>query len=279
MNVSRLKGSSLQNACSMIPVNIMSSADMVLGCEEDESIAGVAAIIKKGDEWGIIWLYVLPEYRGKGAGGKLLDTTIDMADHEGVSILSSVMEADFEDRPLIELMLARRQFLITWKTITKMRVMADQLKKAALLPAYPKEHLGNNQVIPLGRISSSTINRFRKEAEEKGNLLVSRADYKNADGTKSMVLENDGNIVGILLLHREKQGQLYQIKLCYVDRQYRMHVVSMIKRAAKAMLIDLGDTKAIEFLCMDDSVVKLGERIFPKHELFRNDIVFGECWL
>lgn len=279
MHVSRLMGSSLQNACSIVPADIMNSADMVLGCKDNEITAGVAAIIKKDDEWGLIWLYVLPQYRNKGVGSMLLDDLISMAEQEEVSILSSVMEADIADRHRIELMLARRQFLLNWKTVDKMRVTIEQLRNAAILTAYPKDHLGDNRVMSLGKIPSLTLSNFIKEAERKGNLLVSRADYKNADGAKSMVLEKDGIILGVLLLQMAQKGQLYQVKLCYVDRHYKMHIVSMIQRAAEAILNDPGSTEAIEFSCMDDSIVKLGKHIFPEHELLKNDIIFGEFWL
>ncbi len=279
MKVSKLIGSSLRDACAIVPANIMNSADIVFGCKEQDLIAGVAAIAKKDDEWGIIWLYVMPQYRGKGAGGRLLDAAISMAEHEGVSILSSIMEADFADRSQVELMLARRQFLMTWKTVIRMRVTIEQLKKTDFLKTYPEEHLGKIQVTPLGKVASLTLNHFIKVAEKEGNLLVSRADYKNADGTKSMVLEKDGTIIGILLLQLEEQGQLCQVKLCYVDRQYKIYMVSMIKKSAEAVLNDVGSIKTIGFSCMDASVVKLGKHIFPEHELFENDVVFGECWL
>lgn len=278
MNVSRLIGNSLRDARAMVPVDIMNCADMVLGCKEKELIVGAAAIVKNDDEWGIIWMYVLPQYRGNGAGGRLLNAIISMADQEGVSILSSVMEVGFAQRPQVELMLARRQFLMTWKTITKMRVTVEQLKKVAFLKAYPEEYLGKIRVSPLGKVASLKLNHFIKEAEKEGNLLVSRVDYKNADGEKSMVLEKDGIIVGILLLQKE-QGQPYQVKLCYVDKQYKIHIVSMIKKSAEAILNASGNVKNIEFLCMDASVEKLGKHIFPEHELLKIDIVFGECWL
>ncbi len=279
MHVSRLMGSSLQNACSIVPTDIMNSADMVLGCKDNEVIAGVAAIIKKDDEWGLIWLYVLPQYRRKGAGSMLLDAMISMAEQEGVSILSSVMEADIADWHRIELMLARRQFLLTWKTVDKIRITIEQLRNAPILTAYPKYHLGDNRIMSLGKVSSLALNNFIKEAERKGNLLVSRADYKNADGAKSMVLEKDGIILGVLLLQTAEKRQLHQVKLCYVDRHYKMYIVFMIQRAAEAILNNPGGTEAIEFTCMDDSIVKLGKHIFPEHELLKSDIIVGECWL
>lgn len=281
MQIIKLTGNRLNCATAYIPDDIINSSDLFWGYEAAGTLVAVAAVFSSKDEWGILWFYVLPEYRRKGYGNAFLEALVKKGQQAGVSIMTSVMEADIKDELYMELILSRMQFLLTWNTIKKMRVSMPQLEKAVFLTdsRYNRKIHGQARVKPLELVTSISLKKFIKKQEEEQNFMVSRADYSEADGKKSMALLANGDIVGIILLQKEEMADCFQISLCYVDKRYKPHVVALLKEAASAVLSDRDHIEALEFVCMDQSIVKLGKHIFPEYEILKNDIVVGECWL
>lgn len=281
MQINILTGNNLNKARAYIPENAMNSCDLFFGYEDNEALVAVAAVLSKKDEWMITWFYVLPEYRRRGYGSAFLDALVNKGELSGVSIMTSIMDAGVEDRRYMELILARKQFLLIWESISRIRISLEQLQKAVFLTdeRYKRSLHGQAKTKPLGQVSSVELKKFIKTQEEENNYLLSRADYSRADGKKSMALLVNDDIVGLILLQKEDESRSFQISLCYVDKQYEAYVVYLFKEAAGAVLLDKDNVEALEFACMDESIVKLGKHIFPEYELLKNDIVIGECWL
>ncbi len=280
MQIVKLTGNNLNNARTYIPENVMHSSDTFFGFEDQEALVAVAAVLSKKDEWMINWFYVLPSYRHQGYGSAFLHDLLAKSEQSGVGIITSLMDAEIEDRIYMELLLARKQFLLSRESISTIRISMEQLKKAVFFTddRYSKRLHSKAKLKPLGQVSSIALKKFIKTQEDEKNYLASRADYSGADGKKSMVLLVDEDIVGLILLQKEDDS-LFQVSLCYVEKQYEAHVVALFKEAAEALLLDEDQVDTLEFACMDQSIVKLGDHLFPEYKLLKNDIVIGECWL
>ncbi len=278
MEIQKLTGSKLAAASRIVPLYILGEAEAVIGCEVDQHLAGAAALMKKDEEWVLTWLYVEPEHREKGYGNALLDEAIKIARKGGCVILTATLDQNGEKAALVTAMLGRRGFILAWDSIVNINVNKDQFQKAVFLT--DDKYAGatrdkNLRVLPLQKVQSIDLMNFVKKQERSGNYLVSRANYELADVNLSKVLICDDQVEGVMLIESEEEGK-YSIDLCYVSKKHQLGFVGLCKALAKELLAPENHFEKLSFACMEDSVKRLGEHIFPEHDVEYNDIVSGQ---
>ena len=278
MEIQKLTGSKLAAASRIVPLYILGEAEAVIGCEVDQNLVGAAALMKKDEEWVLTWLYVEPEQREKGYGSALLDEAIRTAWKGGCIIMTATLDQNGEQAALVTAMLGRQGFILEWDSIVSIKVNKDQFQKAVFLT--DAKYAGatkdkNSRVLPLHKVQSIDMANFIKKQERSWNYLVSRANYELADANLSKVLICDDQVEGVLLIESETEG-CYSIDLCYVSKKHQPGFVELCKALAKELLAPEQHFEKLTFACMEDSVKRLGEHIFPEHDVEYNDIVSGQ---
>ena len=280
MQIKNLTGKELRRAAALVPDCILREATLVLGSGIKEDLAGVAVLMKRDGDWVVTWLYVEPEYRKRGYGTALLQGAVTAAKNAGAVSLSMNLDGNSEDGRLTAAMLTRQFFRLHFEQTARVQVTREQLEKAVIFtdPRFAgDEKRIPSQICSLRDLKSTELLTFLEDCEKRGNYLVSRADYKRADGRKSKILVSQGQIVGVLLLERT-QEKLFTLQLSYVEKKHQMEFISLIRAAARS-LREAEEWEKLEFVCMDSSILQLADHIFPEKEIFWDCMITGDRWL
>ncbi len=279
MQIKKLTGKELRKASVLVPDEMLRNGTLVLGATAKENLAGVVVLMKRDQDWVVTWLYVEPEYRKQGYGSALLQGALTAAKSAGALTLSMDIDGDSEAGRLMAFMLTKYFFCLHFERIASIQITRDQLEKSVIFadPRYAGENKRrSSKVCSLRDLKSTELFSFLEDCERRGNYLVSRADYRSADGRVSKVLVFEGQIVGVVLLERNEEN-VYELQLSYVERKCQTEFISLIREAAFSLREE--EWEKLEFVCMDSSVLHLADHIFPEKEIIWKCMITGERWL
>lgn len=280
MQIKNLTGKELRGAKVLVPHEILRQGTLVLGCFFKEILAGVAILMKREVDWVVTWLYVEPEYRKRGYGNALLQGAVTAAKNAGAISLSMDLDGDSKEGHLMALMLTNYFFRLHFERIASVGITREQFEKAVFFtnPRYAGEEKRiSSKLRSLRDLKSTELVAFLEDCERRGNYLVSRADYRNADGRVSKVLVSGGQIGGVVLLERTEEKQ-YGLQLSYVEKKHQMDFIGLIQAVGLSLQETEGWEK-LEFVCMDSAVLQLADHIFPEKEIVWKCVITGDRWL
>lgn len=280
MQIKNLTGKELRKANAFVPDGIMRQGSLVLGCFLKETLVGVAVLMKREVDWVVTWLYVEVGYRKRGCGSALLCGAVRAAKHAGAVSLSMDLDGDCKEGQLMALMLTKYFFRLHFDRMAKVEVTRKQLEKSVIFTdsRYTGERKRQSaKITSLRDLKSKELFAFLEDCERRGNYLVSRADYRNADGKASKVLVSEGQIVGVVLLGRTEE-KVYEIQLSYLEKKHQMDFIRLIRGVAMSLL-EVQDWERLEFVCMDSAVLQLADHIFPQKEINWKCVITGDRWL
>ncbi len=280
MQIKNLTGKELRWAKALVPHEILRQGTLVLGCFSKEILAGVAILMKRDVDWVVTWLYVDSDYRKRGYGNALLQGAVTAAKNAGAISLSMDLDGDSKEGHLMALMLTNYFFRLHFERIASVQITREQFEKAVVFtkPRYVGgEKRISSKVYSLRDLKSAELFSFLEACERRGNYLVSRADYRSADGRVSKVLVSGGQIVGVALLEATEE-KVYGLQLCYVEKKHQMDFIGLIQSVGLSLQERKG-WKKLEFVCMDSTVLQLADHIFPEKEIAWKCVITGDKWL
>lgn len=280
MQIKNLTGKELRWAKALVPHEILRQGTLVLGCFSKEILAGVAVLMKRDVDWVVTWLYVDLEYRKRGYGNALLQGAVTAAKNAGALALSMDLDGDSKGGHLMALMLTNYFFRLHFERIASVQITREQFEKAVVFtkPRYVGEEKRiSSKVRSLRDLKSTELVAFLEDCERRGNYLVSRADYRSADGRVSKVLVSGGQIGGVVLLEATEE-KVYGLQLCYVEKKHQMDFIGLIQAVGLSLQETEGWEK-LEFVCMDSAVLQLADHIFPEKEIVWKCVITGDRWL
>lgn len=259
----------------LAPAHALSTATMVLACSIEETLLGTVLLMKKDKNWGLTWIYVLPEYQKQGIGSKLLDRAILEARKNGARNLEVVLSGESKEELQFVSMLSQRDFYIDFQTEAILSLTRNQLKPAIF---YSKPELlrwtksSKESILPLRNVKPRQLDRFIKNRERRHNYVASRADYASADPNLSRLLISDAQIVGAILVDRTGEGT-YSLELCFVEKDYLKALIRLMKNVSDQLLTAKEPLKQMEFSCGLESILTAAKKIFPEHEITNSGII------
>ncbi len=280
MQIKNLAGKELRGAKRFVPDGILRQGTLVLGCFSKETLVGVVVLMKREVDWIVTWLYVEAEYRKRGYGSTLLCGAVRAAKSAGAVSLSMDLDGDCKEGRLMALMLTKYFFRLHFDRMAKVEVTRKQLEKSVIFTdsRYTGEKKRQSaKVTSLRDLKSKELFTFLEDCERRGNYLVSRADYRNADGKVSKLLVSEGQIVGVVLLGRTEE-KVYELQLSYLEKKHQIDFIRLI-RAAAISLQEIEEWEKLEFVCMDSTVLQLADHIFPEKEVKWKCLITGDRWL
>lgn len=280
MQIKNLTGKELRQARVLAPDEILGKGTLVLGAITKETLAGVAVLMKCDLDWVITWLFVDPDYRKQGYGSALIQEAVSEARNAGAALLSMDLEGDSEAGRVMAFMLTKHFFCLHFEQMASIQITREQLEKSVIFtdPRYAIDNKKRSfKVASLKDVKSTELFAFQEGCERHGNYLVSRADYRGADGKVSKALVVGEKIAGVVLFERTGVKD-YELQLSYVEKKHQTEFISLI-RAAAVSLLEVDGWEKLDFVCMNSSVLQLAEHIFPEKEIVWNCIITGERWL
>lgn len=265
----------------LVPDYCIKQAKLIIALEDEEDICGLAALMQKDIEWSLGWIYVKEDKRGIGLGDMLLDEAIRCAVKKGGQFFTVIFDKNGQACDVLLVMLARRGFMLDYERVNTIMVTREQAKKAIFMTDEKYLNISyqghsKTKVYPFYKVKAAELSMFLKKQEEKGFYFVSRADFNRADSRLSKALFHEGNMVGLLLIEKANYPGMYTVPMCFVSSKYHTGFVELIKSLADEMLNETEDFERLSFNCMDDTVQKLGEHIFPEHIMYWDDLVTAQ---
>lgn len=262
---------------NMAPIHGLRTASIVLSCLIEEEAVGIVILMKKDKNWGLTWIYVLPEYQEQGIGSRLLDRAILEAKKNGTQNLEVALGGETDQERRLMAMLGRRGFFIDFHVEPVFSVSRDQLKQA-LFYSQP-EILGpkissDDSIISLRYAKSRQLEYFIKNRERHHNYVASRADYASADPSLSRLLISNSQIVGAILVDRIGEG-IYFLELCFIEKNYLKALIRLMKTVSDQLLTGRETLNRIEFSCGLDSMLKAAKALLPDHSITNAGITTG----
>ena len=268
----------------LVPDYCLKQAQLLIALEDKENICGLAVLMQKDIEWALTWIYVEDDKRGMGLGDMLLDEAIRCASKKGGQFFTVTFDKNGDACDVLLVMLARRGFMLDYERVNTIMVTREQAKKAIFMTDEKYLNISyqghsKTKVYPFYKVKAAELSTFLKKYEEKGSYIVSRAAFNLADSRLSKALFHEGNMVGLLLIEKTNYPGMYTVPVCFVSSKYHTGFVELIKSLADEMLHQTEDFERLSFNCMDDTVQKLGEHIFPEHDMYWDDLVTAQIWL
>lgn len=253
----------------MAPGHALRTATIVLSCFMEEKPVGILILMKKDKNWGLTWVYVLPEYREAGIGSRLLDLGILEAKENGTHKLEVVLDGETDGERRLMAMLTHRDFYMDFHVEPLFSVSRDQLKQA-LFYTQP-EILGpkmssKDTIIPLRNAKSRQLDLFIRDRERRHNYVASRADYTSTDPNLSRLLVSGSQIVGAILVDRTEEG-IYSLDLCFIEKNYLRALIRLMKAVSDQLLTGKENLNRMEFSCSLDSMLKAAKALLPDHAI------------
>ncbi len=268
----------------LVPDYCMDQAKALIALEDEGDISGVVALMQKDIEWTLTWIYVKEDKREAGLGNMLLDEAIRYVLKNGGQLFTAIFDQNGQTSDVLLLMFARRGFMLDYERVNTIEVSRDQFEQAVFMTDEKYLNISyqghsKTQVYPFYKVKAADLSAFVKKYEEKEFYLVSRADFNRADGRLSKALFHEGNMVGLLLIEKTKEPGTYTVSTCFVSSKYHTGFVELIKSTADELLNQTEDFHILSFNCMDETVQKLGEHIFPEHDSYWDELVTAQRWL
>ncbi len=281
MQIKNLSDSEFGQAGELVPQYILQKAVCVLVCESEGQLAGVAVLTRVDKILFLSWLYIEESMRGKGYGNALLDAAIIEAGKSNALCIEAAVDANSSGGRIIAAMLGRRNFILDFESMARIRVTKEQIAKAIFFTDSKLESQLNRfsaSICPLRKLTKRQISNFIEKSEKSKNYLASKADYRGADKDKSMVLMTGDRITGVLLADVIEDG-VFSVQLGCVEKNHNLEFLGLIKTAIDNLLKTEKNLKWLEFSCVDDTIVQFAKHIFPDCHVSRDSIVSGRCWL
>ncbi len=277
MKIILIDNSNMEKGGGLVPPEILRDRGLIFACRQDGETVGLLAMSQKDVEWSITWLYVKEANRGQGAGKALLDAAIGHAQKKGGRILTIVYDRLLPDEVELSAFLAGQAFLLQLECQPKIVISRKQLQQASFLKNKPRLSSHDAKIVTLNDVENRQLNAFIQKSESVGNYLASHADLTAADARRSMAVIAGDKIRALLLVeHTEEFGTL-TIPLFYSDKNYLNETVNMLGTAATEALDDpVVNLQRLEFTCLEPSVQRFADSLFPEKEVEYSELMHGD---
>lgn len=228
MQVVHITDANISGFLPLIPSEFLRQQVTLLGAVEEATGCGLVAIETLKDRCIIDWLWVAPEWRGRGIGKALLDAACaeSFARREHVALC---YKASMESCEQLDLMLMRRGFLLTNKEVIRCEVTGEALMNSPLMKHASSQKQKGTRIVPLSRVDAYAIRAGAVLSEEHGDYQASRADYGGADWERSMALLVDTRMKGCVLLRNTGETGCYELTMFYLDESCANMGVSFLR--------------------------------------------------
>ena len=212
----------------LIPQEFLRQRVVLLGAMEEATGCGLVAFEMLRDRCIIGWLWVAPEWRGRGIGTALLDAACAevFARREHVQLC---YQAAGEGRERLDLMLMRRGFLLLNKDVFRCEVTGEALLNSPLMKHARVQKPKGVRILPLSQVDAYVIRAGATLCEEHGDYQASRADYAGADWERSMALLVETKMKGCVLLRKAGETGCYELTMFYLDESCVAMGVSFLR--------------------------------------------------
>lgn len=245
----------------LIPTRFLFRQNILLKCEEKESLMGAAVIEKLGKEYQLSWIWVRNTHRRMGAGSMLLDTAIELVKKLGCDRLTVVYDTVNKNSAILSYMLSKRKFELKENSTPVIRVNKEQLLESPLLTMPMKLDKRGIKFIPLQYLTPEQLRSMIVEYERRGTYLISRADYLNADRRNSMVLAIGEGLGGMTVLRQTQNEGCFVLDLLFLDKKAGSDGVRLLRKTAENLLSPIVHFNSIEFVCVEDSALALADKL------------------
>ncbi len=245
---------------------------MVLACQLEEKICGTIMLEYDGEQTCVLlWLWVDEPHRNKGVANLLLDAACGKAFQQGVTQIEASYLTNTAHSAVFNYMLATRMAELTVEEAPCITVSREKLLASPLMENA--ENLHGKSIVPLHQVPPLLIKELVQKCQKKGISLVSGADYMGADGECSMALQGPDGIQGLVLLH--KNEDVFRLSLFYLEEEYLVKGLALLRAAAYAALRPEKKLKTVEFTCLDENVLRLTQRLLGQPEVHKQYIGRG----
>jgi GNAT superfamily N-acetyltransferase len=233
---------------------------VAIGVADDDDIAAGALFAQMRSAWlDIGWIYVAPEYRGRGMG-KLLLSSLAMSARRtpGVSgVFAEYPNLPDEDSP--DTMFRMNGFRV--EDISK-PFYVFTLEELAKNPFWQKKADSRN-TIPLGQADEHMLKAFSVQLMETDRpvavaLPIDRREYHP---DLSMVYVKDGTIRGVLLF--QESGGMLDLAYIHVLPNNGDAMGFMLKKAGQAALDAYPPGTPVNVVTVNAASEAIVEKLFP----------------
>ena len=242
----------------MLPVFVREGADMFLGIQDETDPVGIAAIRAEGDTFVLEFIYILDEYRHRGAGTLLLDSVKNMLCMIGANRLETTYTLNDSTAVLHDFLEEMGLGEIEEENKPVMRFTLKDI---------PERFAGKNteQVRSLKEGSESDwacyMSEFAQFQEESNENVpdIGRRDLYDPD-ISFVYMDEAHKIQGSIMFSRMDDELTIEHFACLEKRNTKI-VRSMIYAAVSMAKSTLSKEAAISFCAFDPGTLALADTI------------------
>ena len=232
--------------------------NIVLGYVEEEPCA--TAVLEETDDcWIISWLWVEPEYRGKGIGTLMLEALCKLATQKERKQIRIHYSPDKDWTLMLESILFKKGFLVTHQEIPKTVITREWFLYSEIFEKENVKKTENAHVF--SEVPQYLIGEFLRGCEVKKRYLVDRDCVLRADKDLSTVLIKDGKIEGIVLVEKLMEEGIYELSLLYLSPQALKDSFSFLRYTADVFRESVKEFKEIHMICVNETTKRLAANL------------------
>lgn len=271
MQIVPITNTNMEGFLPLIPQEYLRREVSLLGAIEESTGCGLVAFETFTDRCIIDWLWVAPEWRGRGIGAALFDAACAeaFARREHVQLC---YKASVDGCEMLDLMLMRRGFWLTNKEVFRCEVTGEELMDSPLMKHAGLKKQKGVRIMPLARLDAYVIRAGVALCEEHGDYQVSRADFAGADWERSMALLMDTRMKGCVLLRNTGTAGCYELTMFYLDASCASMGISFLRACVQHLMEFPEGVQSIRILAASERTKKmvtklLGEAVVHEEQV------------
>ncbi len=248
----------------------------LMGCIVDDTAVGTVALDITKECCSISWLWVEPEYYGKGVGGALLNAACDLFISMASERLTITYPVDAPWTEILDYMLWMRGFSVSARTYPAYFYTKAQLLEARFMKR--EQRAPGVQIVPFSQLTQKQLQSVIAENRNISNYYVTHADYERIDNERSTAAIMDGRICGMVLVSTFGEESQLSLDLLYLRSTDYKLALALMQETARLAIGHPAGLQTFRFICTEDAAVKLCRYLLGEQESVPVEYCHGELY-